>query len=147
MKIAIAADHGGYPLNETVIEMLRAAGHDIEDFGTHDGTQPDDYFLEAVGPFVALGAHVAWPHQLVDGVEIALVEALEESADARLVRVSRLIGHESAPVRRMGARQPAQRGEREPGEVAKSSACHEEQTKGSHQFATVMIGDVYAHWP
>jgi RpiB/LacA/LacB family sugar-phosphate isomerase len=43
MRIAIGADHGGYPLNERVIAELRAAGHEIEDFGTHDGTQPDDY--------------------------------------------------------------------------------------------------------
>ncbi len=43
MRIAIGADHGGYPLNERVIEELRAAGHEITDFGTHDGSQPDDY--------------------------------------------------------------------------------------------------------
>ncbi|HJR07792.1 MAG TPA: ribose 5-phosphate isomerase B [Pyrinomonadaceae bacterium] len=43
MKIAIGADHGGYPLNESVIEILRTAGHEVEDFGTHDGTQADDY--------------------------------------------------------------------------------------------------------
>ena len=43
MKIAIGADHGGYPLNEHVIEILRGAGHEIEDFGTHDGTLADDY--------------------------------------------------------------------------------------------------------
>jgi ribose 5-phosphate isomerase B len=43
MKIAIGADHGGYPLNEHVIEILSSAGHEIEDFGTHDGTQADDY--------------------------------------------------------------------------------------------------------
>ena len=43
MKIAIGADHGGYPLNEHIIEILQSAGHEIEDFGTHDGTQPDDY--------------------------------------------------------------------------------------------------------
>ncbi|HEY1404904.1 MAG TPA: ribose 5-phosphate isomerase B [Pyrinomonadaceae bacterium] len=43
MKIAIGADHGGYPLNEHIIEILGGAGHEIEDFGTHDGTQPDDY--------------------------------------------------------------------------------------------------------
>jgi len=43
MKIAIGADHGGYPLNEHIIEILRGAGHEIIDFGTHDGTQPDDY--------------------------------------------------------------------------------------------------------
>jgi len=43
IKIAIGADHGGYPLNERVIEALRQAGHELIDFGTHDGSQPDDY--------------------------------------------------------------------------------------------------------
>ena len=43
MRIAIGADHGGYPLNERVIEELCTAGHELIDFGTHDGSQPDDY--------------------------------------------------------------------------------------------------------
>lgn len=43
IKIAIGADHGGYPLNERIIEELRQAGHELIDFGTHDGSQPDDY--------------------------------------------------------------------------------------------------------
>ena len=43
MQIAIGADHGGYPLNERVMEELSGAGHEITDFGTHDGSQPDDY--------------------------------------------------------------------------------------------------------
>jgi ribose 5-phosphate isomerase B len=43
MKIAIGADHGGYPLNEIVIRELEAAGHEILDFGTHVGSRPDDY--------------------------------------------------------------------------------------------------------
>ena len=43
MRIAIGADHGGYPLNEHIIEELREAGHELIDFGTHDGSQPDDY--------------------------------------------------------------------------------------------------------
>jgi ribose 5-phosphate isomerase B len=43
MRIAIGADHGGYPLNELIIEELRQAGHELIDFGTHDGSQPDDY--------------------------------------------------------------------------------------------------------
>jgi ribose 5-phosphate isomerase B len=43
MRIAIGADHGGYPLNERVIEGLRAAGHELIDFGTHVGSRPDDY--------------------------------------------------------------------------------------------------------
>ncbi|HEU4837693.1 MAG TPA: ribose 5-phosphate isomerase B [Pyrinomonadaceae bacterium] len=43
MRIAIGADHGGYPLNERVIEELRHASHELIDFGTHDGSIPDDY--------------------------------------------------------------------------------------------------------
>jgi ribose 5-phosphate isomerase B len=57
MRISIAADHGGYPLNEVVIEALRAAGHDVEDFGTHDGAQPDDYpdYALAIGHSIRSG--------------------------------------------------------------------------------------------
>ena len=43
MRIAVGADHGGYPLNERVMDELRVAGHEIIDFGTHDGSVPDDY--------------------------------------------------------------------------------------------------------
>lgn len=43
MRIAVAADHAGYPLNERVIEELRQSGHELIDFGTHDGSIPDDY--------------------------------------------------------------------------------------------------------
>jgi ribose 5-phosphate isomerase B len=43
MRIAIGADHGGYPLNERVIRELDAAGHEILDFGTHVGSRPDEY--------------------------------------------------------------------------------------------------------
>ena len=43
MRIAIGADHGGYPLNERVIRELQEAGNEIIDFGTHVGSRPDDY--------------------------------------------------------------------------------------------------------
>jgi ribose 5-phosphate isomerase B len=43
MRIAIGSDHGGVPLNESVIADLRRLGHDVVDLGTHDATQPDDY--------------------------------------------------------------------------------------------------------
>lgn len=58
MRIAIGADHGGYPLNERVIKELTAAGHDIVDFGTHDGSRPDDYpdYAEQVGEALQTGA-------------------------------------------------------------------------------------------
>ena len=57
MRISVAADHGGYPLNERVIEELRAAGHEVEDFGTRDGDRPDDYpdYALAIGRAVRGG--------------------------------------------------------------------------------------------
>jgi ribose 5-phosphate isomerase B len=58
MRIAIGADHGGYPLNELVIDELRRAGHDLLDFGTHDGSIPDDYpdYAKQVGEAVQNGS-------------------------------------------------------------------------------------------
>ena len=53
MRIAIGADHGGYPLNERVIEELRSAGHEIIDFGTHDGSVPT----------IILTTHSRWARQ------------------------------------------------------------------------------------
>ena len=43
MRIAIAADHAGYPLKATVAADLRAAGHEVSDLGTDDPTVPSDY--------------------------------------------------------------------------------------------------------
>jgi len=57
MQIAVGADHGGYPLNERVIEELRNAGHEVIDFGTHDGSVPDDYpdYAKQIGEAVQSG--------------------------------------------------------------------------------------------
>ncbi len=43
MRIAVAADHAGYPLKQTIVDDLRAAGHEVTDLGTDDPTLPDDY--------------------------------------------------------------------------------------------------------
>jgi RpiB/LacA/LacB family sugar-phosphate isomerase len=58
MRIALGADHGGYPLNERVIVELRQQGHDLIDFGTHDGSVPDDYpdYAKKVGAALQTGA-------------------------------------------------------------------------------------------
>ena len=58
MKIAVGADHGGVPLNIRVIEELRNTGHEVTDFGTHDGSLPDDYpdYAKLVGEAVQSGA-------------------------------------------------------------------------------------------
>ena len=42
MKIAVAADHAGFPLKQKVVADLRAAGHDVTDLGTND-TAACDY--------------------------------------------------------------------------------------------------------
>src|SRR6185437_10988335 len=42
MKIAVAADHAGFPLKARVIEEARKLGHEVFDLGTHS-TDPVDY--------------------------------------------------------------------------------------------------------
>ena len=57
MRIAVGADHAGYPLNERVIAELRGAGHAVVDFGTHDGSIPDDYpdYAKQIGEAIQNG--------------------------------------------------------------------------------------------
>jgi ribose 5-phosphate isomerase B len=56
MKIAIGSDHAGFEYKTHIIEMLRKAGHDVEDHGTHS-TDPVDYplFIRPVALAVAAG--------------------------------------------------------------------------------------------
>ena len=42
MKIAIAADHAGFPLKEEVRKHVSALGHEVADLGAYD-TTPSDY--------------------------------------------------------------------------------------------------------
>ena len=57
MKIAIACDHAGFPLKESVLEVVRNAGHTPLDLGT-DSTKPVDYpdYAEKVGRHHPIGA-------------------------------------------------------------------------------------------
>jgi ribose 5-phosphate isomerase B len=43
MRVGIAADHGGFGLKEEMVVQLRAAGHEVVDFGAHDLSPDDDY--------------------------------------------------------------------------------------------------------
>ncbi|MFZ0827789.1 MAG: RpiB/LacA/LacB family sugar-phosphate isomerase [Verrucomicrobiia bacterium] len=43
MRVGIATDHGGFGLKEELVAQLRAAGHEIVDFGAHQLTPDDDY--------------------------------------------------------------------------------------------------------
>jgi len=43
MKIAIAADHGGFPLKADLVELLKHAGHEPIDLGAAEYSAGDDY--------------------------------------------------------------------------------------------------------
>jgi ribose 5-phosphate isomerase B len=43
MRVGIATDHGGFDLKEEMVARLRAAGHEVVDFGAHRLVQDDDY--------------------------------------------------------------------------------------------------------
>jgi len=57
MKLVVAADHGGVPLNAAVIDELRRLGHEVLDLGGHDANNGDDYpdYAEALGRKIASG--------------------------------------------------------------------------------------------
>jgi ribose 5-phosphate isomerase B len=56
MRVAIAADHAGFELKETLASALAAAGHAVTDLGTHSD-DPVDYpqYAAAVARAVASG--------------------------------------------------------------------------------------------
>jgi len=43
MRIGIATDHGGFSLKEELLGQLRAAGHEVVDFGAYQLSEGDDY--------------------------------------------------------------------------------------------------------
>ena len=43
MKVGIATDHGGFGLKEELVPQLRAAGHEVIDFGAYKLKPDDDY--------------------------------------------------------------------------------------------------------
>ena len=57
MRLGIAADHGGFELKEQLVERLRAAGHDVVDFGADTLKADDDYpdFVIPLAQAVAAG--------------------------------------------------------------------------------------------
>ena len=57
MKIAVGFDHGGFPLKQTVLDTVRAAGHEPIDMGT-DSAESVDFpdFTEKVGRAIQNGS-------------------------------------------------------------------------------------------
>jgi ribose 5-phosphate isomerase B len=57
MRIGIATDHGGFGLKEELIGRLKAAGHEVVDFGAHALATGDDYpdYVSPLARAVAAG--------------------------------------------------------------------------------------------
>ena len=56
MMIAVATDHGGSPLKQRVLDVVRECGHEVLDLGTNS-TDPVDYpdFAQAIGEALQQG--------------------------------------------------------------------------------------------
>ena len=57
MRMGIATDHGGFGLKEELVAQLRAAGHEVVDFGAYELKPGDDYpdFVIPLAEAVAAG--------------------------------------------------------------------------------------------
>jgi ribose 5-phosphate isomerase B len=57
MRVGIATDHGGFSLKQEFVAQLRAAGHEVVDFGAHVVNPNDDYsdFVVPLARAVAAG--------------------------------------------------------------------------------------------
>ncbi|QDT17274.1 ribose 5-phosphate isomerase B [Alienimonas californiensis] len=110
MKIALGTDHAGYPLKEAVKALLTAAGHQVEDCGTHSAESVDypDFIVPAARlvqtgecdravVFGGSGNGEAMAANRLRGVRCALCWNLETAALARR--------HNNANCLSLGARQ------------------------------------------
>ena len=57
MRIGIATDHGGFGVKEELVARIRAAGHEVVDFGAHSLNPDDDYpdYVVPLGQAVVAG--------------------------------------------------------------------------------------------
>ena len=57
MRIGIATDHGGFGVKEQLVARIRAAGHEVVDFGAHSLNPDDDYpdYVVPLGQAVVAG--------------------------------------------------------------------------------------------
>ena len=65
MRVGIATDHGGFNLKEEMVTQLRAAGHEVIDFGAQS-LSPDDDYPDVVVPL----AHAVAEGKVDRGVAI-----------------------------------------------------------------------------
>ncbi|HEX9736732.1 MAG TPA: ribose 5-phosphate isomerase B [Thermoanaerobaculia bacterium] len=109
MKIALGADHAGFPLKEHLGRLLREKGHEVEDLGTFSDDSVDyPDFAAAVGRAVAGGG--AERGVLVCGTGIGVAMAANKLDGVRAANCNDLFSarvaraHNDANVLALGAR-------------------------------------------
>ena len=95
MRIAIAADHGGYALKEHLIRRLQAGGHDVIDYGTHD-ERPVDYADVGRPAALAVAHGKADRAILIDTVGLAMAMVANRVKFVRAAPCQDILAAESA---------------------------------------------------
>jgi ribose 5-phosphate isomerase B len=109
MRIALAADHAGYPLKDEIVRWLSEQGHDVTDLGTN-GPESVDYpeFGRKLADAVASGD--AERGIAVCGSGIGISIAINRNSACRCARVDDTLSaqlareHNDANVLALGAR-------------------------------------------
>jgi hypothetical protein len=65
MKIAIASNHAGSPLKQTILEAVQALGHEALDFGTHVAANTAGNCSATISAR-AIGIWRVWPKRRVN---------------------------------------------------------------------------------
>jgi RpiB/LacA/LacB family sugar-phosphate isomerase len=107
--VAVASDHAGFPLKAGVLQAVRAAGHEVLDFGT-DSEAPVDYpdYALAVGRAIQEGK--AARGILLCGSGVGAAVAANKLRDIRagvchdLYSARQSVEHDDANVLALGAR-------------------------------------------
>lgn len=85
MKLIIASDHGGFRLKSELVELLKKAGHEVEDIGTHSDARCDYPDLAHAVARSILGGKGAERGILVCGTGVGMSIAANRHAGIRAV--------------------------------------------------------------
>ena len=86
MRIALAADHAGFPLKQDIAEWLREQGHDVSDLGTNS-TESVDYPLFGAKLAKAIAGGEAERGIAICGSGIGISIAVNREPKCRCARV------------------------------------------------------------
>lgn len=109
MRVALGADHAGFELKEHLERILRAAGHEVSDLGTHS-TESSDYPDAAAAVARAVAAGEAERGLLVCGTGHGMAITANKLPGVRAVACSDLYSarmvraHNDANVLAIGSR-------------------------------------------